>query len=134
MRSHVHVLAVWSDGQQVGQASNVDGLGDNALLSVDNRHCTSRHAGVLAAKGDRHPNRTGATAIRADTLPVFVWHCCIECELMWNRRGSYLDLGLNEAVGMKRCRLIRPIQPPVSGFAGFRFPPEVILIAVRVTD
>src|ERR1035437_3975778 len=24
-----------------------------------------------------------------------------------------------------------PIQPPVSGFAGFRFPPEVILIAVR---
>ncbi len=31
---------------------------------------------------------------------------------------------------MKR-RLIRPIQPPVSGFAGFRFPPEVILIAVR---
>jgi transposase, IS6 family len=32
---------------------------------------------------------------------------------------------------MKRRRLIRPIQPPVSGFAGFRFPPEVILIAVR---
>jgi len=38
---------------------------------------------------------------------------------------------LNEAVGMKRRRIIRPIQPPVSGFAGFRFPPEVILIAVR---
>ena len=32
---------------------------------------------------------------------------------------------------MKRRRLIRSIQPPVSGFAGFRFPPEVILIAVR---
>jgi IS6 family transposase len=31
---------------------------------------------------------------------------------------------------MKR-RLIRPIQLPVSAFAGFRFPPEVILIAVR---
>jgi len=32
---------------------------------------------------------------------------------------------------MKRRRLIRPIQSPLSGFAGFRFPPEVILIAVR---
>ena len=32
---------------------------------------------------------------------------------------------------MKRRRLIRPIHPPVSAFAGFRFPPEVILIAVR---
>ena len=32
---------------------------------------------------------------------------------------------------MKHRRLVRPIQPPVSGFAGFRFPPEVILIAVR---
>jgi transposase-like protein len=32
---------------------------------------------------------------------------------------------------VKRRRLIRPIQPPVSAFAGFRFPPEVILIAVR---
>jgi transposase-like protein len=38
---------------------------------------------------------------------------------------------VNEAVGVKRRRLIRSIQPPVSGFAGFRFPPEVILIAVR---
>ena len=37
---------------------------------------------------------------------------------------------LNESVGMKR-RLIRPIQLPVSAFAGFRFPPEVILISVR---
>ena len=32
---------------------------------------------------------------------------------------------------MKRRHLIRPGQPPASGFAGFRFPPEVILIAVR---
>jgi transposase-like protein len=38
---------------------------------------------------------------------------------------------VNEAVGVKRRRLIRSIQPPVSGFAGFGFPPEVILIAVR---
>jgi len=45
--------------------------------------------------------------------------------------GFVPGLWLNEAVGMKRRRLIRPIQPPVSGFAGFRFPPEVILIAVR---
>jgi transposase-like protein len=36
-----------------------------------------------------------------------------------------------EAVGMKRRHLIRPVQPPRSAFAGFRFPPEVILIAVR---
>jgi hypothetical protein len=45
--------------------------------------------------------------------------------------GFVPGLWLNEAVGMKRRRLSRPIQPPVSGFAGFRFPPEVILIAVR---
>ena len=32
---------------------------------------------------------------------------------------------------MKKRRLIRPIQPPESAFAGFRIPPEVILIAVR---
>ena len=32
---------------------------------------------------------------------------------------------------MKRRRLFRPSQPPVSGFAGFRFPPEIILIGVR---
>ena len=37
----------------------------------------------------------------------------------------------NEAVWIKRRRLIRPIQPLVLGFTGFRFPPEVILIAVR---
>lgn len=38
---------------------------------------------------------------------------------------------MNKAVEVKRRHLIRPIQSPVSGFAGFRFPPEVILIAVR---
>jgi len=32
---------------------------------------------------------------------------------------------------VKKRRLIRPIQPPESAFAGFRIPPEVILIAVR---
>jgi transposase-like protein len=36
-----------------------------------------------------------------------------------------------EAVEVKRRHLIRPIQSPSSAFAGFRFPPEVILIAVR---
>jgi len=38
---------------------------------------------------------------------------------------------MDEAVGVKHLRLIRPIQPPRSAFAGFRFPPEVILVAVR---
>lgn len=38
---------------------------------------------------------------------------------------------VDEAVEVKHLRLIRPIQPPTSAFAGFRFPPEVILIAVR---
>ena len=36
-----------------------------------------------------------------------------------------------EALGMKRRHLVRPVQPPRAAFAGFRFPPEVILIAVR---
>jgi transposase, IS6 family len=38
---------------------------------------------------------------------------------------------MDDAVGVKYLRLIRPIQPPRSAFAGFRFPPEVILLAVR---
>src|ERR1035437_7098577 len=38
---------------------------------------------------------------------------------------------MDEAVGVKHLRFIRPIQPPRSAFAGFRFPPDVILIAVR---
>jgi hypothetical protein len=38
---------------------------------------------------------------------------------------------MEEAVGVSHLRLIRTIQPPRSAFAGFRFPPEVILIAVR---
>jgi transposase, IS6 family len=38
---------------------------------------------------------------------------------------------MDEAVEVKHLRLIRPIYPPRSTFAGFRFPPEVILIAVR---
>jgi len=32
---------------------------------------------------------------------------------------------------MKRARCPRPIMPLPSGFTGFRFPPEVILLAVR---
>jgi transposase-like protein len=32
---------------------------------------------------------------------------------------------------MKRRGLARPIRPPSSAFSGFRFPPEVILLAVR---
>jgi len=38
---------------------------------------------------------------------------------------------MDEAVEVKHLHLIRPIQPPRSAFTGFRFPPEVILIAVR---
>ena len=38
---------------------------------------------------------------------------------------------MNEAAEVKRRHLIRPSQPPASAFAGFRFPPEVILLAVR---
>ena len=47
-------------------------------------------------------------------------HCCID--------GSSRD---GEGGGMKRnCRSRSPIQAP-SVFAGFRFPPDVILLAVR---
>src|SRR5450631_4449485 len=38
---------------------------------------------------------------------------------------------MDEAVRVKQRLRIRPVQPPSSAFAGFRFPPEVILIAVR---
>jgi len=32
---------------------------------------------------------------------------------------------------MKRHRSRRPVQPRTSAFAGYRFPPEVIMLAVR---
>ena len=39
---------------------------------------------------------------------------------------------MDEAVGVNHYRrLVRPIRPPRSAFAGFRIPPEVILLAVR---
>ena len=38
---------------------------------------------------------------------------------------------MDKAVVVKHLRLIRPIHPPRSAYAGFRFPPEVILIGVR---
>jgi len=38
---------------------------------------------------------------------------------------------LHKAVGVRHLRMVGSIQPPKSAFAGFRFPPEVILIAVR---
>ena len=38
---------------------------------------------------------------------------------------------MGEAVGVSHRLHVRPIQPLKSAFAGFRFPPEVILIAVR---
>jgi len=45
--------------------------------------------------------------------------------------GLVLKANVDEAVEVKHLRLTRPIQAPRSAFAGFRFPPEVILIAVR---
>jgi len=38
---------------------------------------------------------------------------------------------MGKAVGVKQRHLIRPVQPARSAFAGYRFPPEVILIAVQ---
>ena|SRR5664280_304612 len=38
---------------------------------------------------------------------------------------------MDDAVGVKHLRLIRPVRPPRLAFNGFRLPPEVILIAVR---
>jgi len=45
--------------------------------------------------------------------------------------GVERGFGVAEAFSMKPRRLVQPIQPPRSAFAGLRFPPEIILIAVR---
>jgi len=58
-------------------------------------------------------------------------HCCVERDPCLGDMGFVPRLRLYEAAGMKRRRLIRPIHQPDSAFSGFRFPPEVILIAVR---
>ena len=49
-----------------------------------------------------------------------LWHCCID--------GSPRD---GESGGMKGNRRPRPPVQAPSAFAGFRFPPDVILLAVR---
>ena len=38
---------------------------------------------------------------------------------------------MSEALEVRHRRVTAFIQPPSSAFAGFRFPPEVILLAVR---
>ncbi len=38
---------------------------------------------------------------------------------------------MSEALSVRHIRATPLVQPPVSSFAGFRFPPEVILLAVR---
>jgi transposase, IS6 family len=45
--------------------------------------------------------------------------------------GFASERRLDEAAKMKRRRLIRPIRQSSPAFSGFRFPPEVILLAVR---
>jgi transposase-like protein len=57
-------------------------------------------------------------------------HCCVERDLARTPRGSCRPL-MDEVVEVKHLHLIRPIQLPRSAFTGFRFPPEVILIAAR---
>jgi hypothetical protein len=44
--------------------------------------------------------------------------------------GSVPEPWLNEALRVRNLRVAPFVQPPNSAFAGFRFPPEVILIAV----
>src|SRR5450755_3970393 len=57
--------------------------------------------------------------------------CCIEREPGPSSRGSCLSRGLNEGLRVRHLRVTPFVQPPGSAFAGFRFPPEIILIAVR---
>ena len=64
-------------------------------------------------------------------MPQPWWHCCIEHDLIWTAVGLKPRQPIDEAVGMNHRRHIRPIQPSRSALAGFRFPPEVISIAVR---
>ena len=56
-------------------------------------------------------------------------YCCIECELVWNggvRAWAMAERGCRDEVSSSH-----PTHPaPCPGFAGYRFPPEVILIAV----
>ena len=47
------------------------------------------------------------------------------------RLGARAGPLVDEAAGMKNRRAIGSFQPPRSAFTGFRFPPEVFLIAVR---
>src|SRR5438270_12733913 len=57
------------------------------------------------------------------------WHVAI---LLGGRRAgsvALIDDGLGQGRPMRRRQVQVP--PPKSGFAGFRFPPEVIVVAVR---
>jgi hypothetical protein len=60
-----------------------------------------------------------AESITSLDVEVVEWGCCI---------GGGRDIG--QAVPMRRRP--RRVPPPQSGFAGFRFPPDVIMVAVPV--
>jgi hypothetical protein len=70
---------------------------------------------------DRAGNGTGELIVVLSTiLDPAAGSCCTERR----RRSGMLKL-------MRRIRRVRPVLPPPSAFTGFRFPREVIMLAVR---
>jgi len=61
------------------------------------------------------------TRIPPDPAAYRLWVCCTA--------EAVVSVGLRHARMMARCRPRPPV--PVSEFTGFRFPPEVIVLAVR---
>jgi len=58
-------------------------------------------------------------------------HCCIERDPAQTAVGFVPRLRPNDAAELKRRQFTRPIHQPVRHSRAFRFPPEVILLAVR---
>jgi hypothetical protein len=96
-------------------------------MVVDVRHVLSRHCREMAAVGDQHLVQQFA----ADSSDLSFGDRFARGARAGVRRmrGSVAFTGLMQGGTMHR-RLIR-VPAPRSGFEGFRFPPDVIMVAVR---
>jgi transposase-like protein len=75
-------------------------------------HRQEPHPGRQSSVGGAHGGRKSVERLEP--------HCCVE--------GSCAS---GKDAHMKRHRRVTPLSPPSSAFTGFRFPPEIIVLAVR---
>jgi hypothetical protein len=89
----------------------------------------------LQAQNDRgiwpRPKQPAEGLIQQDTQTLTLIRVCLCEKHSWVGSVALVDDSVRQAGLMRRRRRRRRVPPPQSGFAGFRFPREVIVLAVR---